>query len=161
MKILSNIPIFETKPYRANVMHLNANCNVSHLAEYLFADFASLTINRKFDNCNDENIRNIAVLSTNVNMLLQNGFSEIQNAILDANQERESMCKRCHQIITEKYDFKLHLLVDYSIFTDKKYAASIGIDKKNCNIRLCTKNFRIQQAAIYHRRYSILPPIRN
>lgn len=60
MKILSNIPILETKPYRANVMHLNANCNVSHLAEYLFADFASLTINRKCDNCNDENIRNIA-----------------------------------------------------------------------------------------------------
>lgn len=130
-KILLNVPIFETKPYRRNIIHLNTNCNVSHLAEYLFADFPSLTINRKCEHCNRENVRNIPVLSVNVNMLLQNGLSDIQNAVLDTNQERQSMCRECNQIIIEKYNFKTHLLIDCSVFTDERYAASIGIVRKN------------------------------
>lgn len=149
-QILNNVPIFETIPYRRNVMHLNANCNVSHLAEYLFADFPSLTINKKCVNCNHENVRNIPVLSINVNILLKNGFSEIQNAVLDANQERKSTCKECHQNVIETYDFKSHLLVDTSIFTDKKYATFIGINKKNTTLGSLPKilDFNKQQYII-------------
>lgn len=106
MKILSNVSIFEIRPYKRNIMHLNANCNVSYLAEYLFVDFPTLIINRKCDNCNHENVRKMPLLSVNVNILLQNGLSEIRTAMLDENHEQKSTCKKCQQIITEKYDFE-------------------------------------------------------
>lgn len=106
-------------------MHLNANCNVGHIAEYLFADIPTMTKTRKCANCNYNNVRNISVLP----VLLQNGFSDIENAILDANHEEQLTCKMCQQIVTENHIFHSHLLIDCSIF-DQKYATFLG-KKKN------------------------------
>lgn len=62
-------------------------------------------------------------------MLSENGLSELRNAILDVNHDKDSMCKECRRNVLEKYNFQSHLFVDYSVSTDKQYAASIGIKK--------------------------------
>jgi len=128
-KIISNIPIFEMQLYR-NVMHLSTNCNVAHLAECLFANFPSLNISKKCQHCNYENLRKVLVVNININIILQNSLSELRNAIIDTNNDRVLMCKECNQSVVGKYNFLSHLLVDCSVFTDKRYAASIGIEKK-------------------------------
>lgn len=144
-KILNNVSIFETERYTRNIMHLNVNCNVAHLAEHLFVDFPSLIITKKCDDCNHENLRKISVLSINVDMLLQTGLSEIRNAILDTNHKKDSTCKKCLQIISENYDFKSHLLIDCSIYTDSRYITSIGIEKKNATLGSVPKILEFNQ----------------
>lgn len=109
------------------MMHLNTNCNVAHLAEYLFVNFPSLIINKKCYHCNYENLQKVLII--NINMFLENGLSAFQNA---NNRDKDSMCKECHQSVLEKYDFQSHLLVDCNVFTDERYAASIfGIQRKS------------------------------
>jgi hypothetical protein len=134
-KILSGVSLFEKTPYRKNVTQLNANCNVSQLAEHLFIDFPSLIISKKCKHCNHEDLRKVPVLNINVDILLRNGISALQNSIIDNNEEKDSMCKKCHQSVHEKYTFQSHLLVDSTTFSDKRYAALIGIKKKNPTLK--------------------------
>lgn len=129
VNILRSVSIFDTTLYKNEVMHLNANCNIAQLAEHLFADFPSMTINKKCHNCNYEHVRKIPVLTTNINILLQNGLSDMEKAILNTNHEKDTTCKNCNQLIIEKYNFKSHLLVDCSAITDRRYAAVIGIQE--------------------------------
>jgi len=126
-KILNNVPIFEMQSYR-NVMHLSTNYNVAHLAECLFANFPSPNISKKCQHCNYENLWKVSI-NININIILQNGLSELRNAIIDTNNDKVSMCKKCNQSVVEKYNFLSHLLVDCNISTDKRYATSIGIEK--------------------------------
>lgn len=144
-KILKDIPIFQCTPYRQNIMHLNTNCNVSHLAEYLFADFPSLTISKKCNHCSHENVRNISVISINIDIILKNGLSKLQDAVLDTNKVRELTCKKCNEFIIENYDFRSHLLIDATVFTDKKYASLIGIDRKDVPLDSILKTLQFHE----------------
>ncbi|KYQ52407.1 hypothetical protein ALC60_08473 [Trachymyrmex zeteki] len=156
-KILNSIPIFEITPYRTNVTNLNANCNVTHLAEHLFVNFPSLITNKKYHRCNHEHLRKIPVISININIILQNGLSALRNTILDTNHDKASTCKKCHESVLEKYTFQSHLIVDCSVFTDGQYIASIGIEKKSAalgsipnKLNMGNKNYIIAGAVSYH-----------
>jgi len=87
-------------------------------------------INKKCHHCN-QHLRKIPLISTNINILLQNGLLTLRNAILDTNYDKASTCKKCHENVLEKFIFQSHLLIDCSVFTDGQYAASIGIEKKS------------------------------
>lgn len=133
------------QPYRANVMHLNTNCNVAHLAEHLFANFPKLSISKKCQHCNHENLRKVPIVTININIILQNGLYDLQNATIDTNYDKNSICKECHQTVLEKYNFQSHLLIDCSVFTDKRYAASIGIEKTNTTLGSVPKILNINK----------------
>ena len=46
------------------------------------------TINKKCHHCNHEHLRKIPLISTNINILLQNGLSTLRKAILDTNYDK-------------------------------------------------------------------------
>jgi len=93
--ILENLPLFRdaTTKYTRKIRRLNANCNVTHLSEYLFKNEPSYVVT-KFCTCGSTNSHASTICNINVDILLQKGLQYIQRAIEDVQMLR-SKCRTC------------------------------------------------------------------
>ena len=138
--ILVDVSIFEVTPYWTNAFKYDLKRRASSGTL-----IPSLIISKNCYHCKHESLWKIPVININVNIILQNGLFELQNAILDTNFDENSTCKKCQESASEKYNFQSHLLIDCSVFTDERYAASIGIKKKSATLGFILKILKIKE----------------
>lgn len=105
------------------VEFLNANCNVNHLIDIIFTNLMPSITRTSFCNQCDYYInRNFATLYINIDILLTEGLSKMQEAINDTVFKRvHKSCSKCTGILTEKYECSSHIILDTSILTDPNY----------------------------------------
>lgn len=120
-EILSSIGLFKcaVKWFTRTIKQLNAECNVSHLAEYLFVDIPSCKIKGSClcgYNFNNSKV----ILSVNVDVLLCEGFGLMQKAI-DNGQIMKRTCKLCKSNISDKVEYGSHVIIDTCVLTDNTY----------------------------------------
>lgn len=130
--ILCKIPIFNKKACTRNVSTLNANCNVAHLAEYLFQDIPSCKTKYNCDNCGHCHERVLQTCNINVNVIFRNGLKDMQQAVNDIIFNNNGTCHTCKNNINRTVTYGSHLLIDTSILSDPTYMheQNISINSK-------------------------------
>lgn len=128
--ILQDIPLFSDAiiTYTRGIKRLNDNCNVAHLAEYIFKNEPSCVFNKSC--CVNLYIRVKLTCNINVNIILQEGLQLLQRVIDDLDKIR-SKCRTCgadYQVSYGKY-----VIIDSSIFTDYRYVIRCLDVKHNLN----------------------------
>lgn len=131
--ILREIPILDHRVKTRHVETLNAKSNVGHLYEYLFAKLPSYIVNTNCHECHHIAETTYPYLNVNVNILLRNGFSEMQNAIGVAELTNSAFCTECktttkNKTITNVYGPQV--MIDTSVFTDQYYLTSMDFEVK-------------------------------
>ncbi|XP_039289118.1 uncharacterized protein LOC111057648 [Nilaparvata lugens] len=122
-EILSNLNLFRDSvtTYETNLKTLNAECNVSHLSEYLFENQPSI-IRKIRCNCGLQSERKCVIVNVNVDKLLDEGLASMEETILDADPLVRRRCSSCGDFVAEEQvEYGPHLLIDLSIFTDENY----------------------------------------
>lgn len=148
-KILCNIPIFNKNVYKVcirNISSSNANCNVAHLAEYLLQDIPSCITTYNCNNCDHSYRRISPICNINVDIILQYGLNNMQQAITnDIITRKESTCSNCKQGINRNISYGSHLIIDTSIFSDHDYMHAQNINKENYHLENITKRVVIDK----------------
>lgn len=128
--ILYDIPLFEKKCTR-NITSLNANCNAAHLIEYLFNIIPSYTTRYSCCKCGHSYERTSPTYNINVDEILQNGLSNIQQAIDDEIIcRRKTTCHKCKSTVSRTMSYGPHIIIDTSIITDEGYIKEKRIQQK-------------------------------
>lgn len=124
--ILQDLSLFRDRvtTYTRNIQRLNANCNVAHLAEYIFKNEPSC-IFKKSCSCSETHSRKTIICSVNVDVLLTQGLQDIQHAINDMKNIR-SNCRTCG--VDNAVTYGKHIIIDTSILTDHTYTATRPVD---------------------------------
>lgn len=119
--ILWDIPIFQgtVTIYTKNIMRLDVECNVAHLAQYLLEKEPS-HMSTVDCSCGYKNRHNNTFISVNVDIILCQGLHLIQEAIEDCITV-ERCCYNCKKHIQCVNEYGSHLLIDTTIFTDPGY----------------------------------------
>lgn len=139
-KILNNIPIFNKKIQTRNITSLNTNCNAAHLAEYLFQNIPSCTTAYNCDNCGHNYKRLSPICNINVNVIIENGLNNMQQAINDDTIARkETTCNNCKKRINRTILYASHLIIDSSILSDPNYTQAQNTEKHNFILDNITK----------------------
>lgn len=127
---LINLPLLQQTSYTRRFNSLDAMCNAALLAEYIFLPLPSVDRNKICTNCHYTNEKKFAVISVNVDILLNKGLQYVQDAINDTSVLKQTCvkCKNSCEII-EKYDPQI--IIDTSILTDPNYLKNIGLEPKS------------------------------
>lgn len=118
-EILNSIGLFRNavKLFTRTIKQLDTECNVAHLAEYLFVDIPSYKI--KGSCLCGHNFSNSKVFLS-INVDVREGFDLMQKAI-DDGQIMKRTCKQCKSIINEEVEYGPHVIIDTSVLTDDTY----------------------------------------
>lgn len=121
-KILISLNLFRKNitVYTRIIKRLNIECNVAHLAEYLFADLPSARSASCI--CGSESQHSNIMIPVDVNILLGNGLTYIQQAI-DSSQIKVRSCRSCKRKQTDEVKYGPHIFIDLSIASDNRYGA--------------------------------------
>jgi len=71
---LINLPLFKQTSYTRRFNSLDAMCNAAHIAEYIFLPLPSVEKNKICKSCHYTNEKIFAIISVNVNILLNKGL---------------------------------------------------------------------------------------
>lgn len=129
--ILCDIAPFVKKACTRNLYSLNANCNAAHLAEILFADIPSSTTTYNCDNCGHNYRRTSPTCNINVDVIIQYGLDNMQQAISDnIIARKEATCNNCKEHVSRSISYGPHLIIDTSVLTDHNYIRNQDIHIK-------------------------------
>lgn len=119
--ILENLPFLQDAItiYTRNIKRLNANCNVAHLAKYLFKSEPSYVFNKSCT-CGITHSHQSTICNININILLQEGLQNIQRAIDDA-KNLSFKCQTCSALTNSIFNYEKQILIDTTVFTDNTY----------------------------------------
>lgn len=123
-KILLGLEMFKQAviTYTRSVQKLDAMCNVSHLAESLFIRDPSY-VKSISCSCGYKVTRSTVWVTVNVDILMEKGLQHMQEAIDDA-PIINVVCHKCKKTVMEERVYGPHLLIDVTVFTDKRYTTS-------------------------------------
>lgn len=138
-----NTTLFQNSEYNRRLNSLDAMCNAAYLAEHAFMNLPSIQRTKICKRCSFQNERNFIFISINVNILLQKGLQDIQEAIDDINNTKHT-CIKCKNEcdITEKYGWQL--IIDTTIFTDPNYLKNNKLQLKTYYLDDIAKTITIQ-----------------
>lgn len=88
-QILSDIGLFKVESFTRTIKRLDAECNVVHLAQYLFSDLPSYKT-EVFCQCVYNFNRQNITLNINVDLILSQGFDIMQHAIDDGHKTKHA-----------------------------------------------------------------------
>lgn len=117
--ILSKVGLFKMESFTRTIKRMDTECNVTHLAQYIFNDIPShktKVLCKCGYNFETQNI----TLSINVDLILCQGFSFMQQAIDDEHKTKRT-CRKCKTLIEDKIEYGPHLIIDTTVVTDDRY----------------------------------------
>lgn len=93
--------------------------------------------------CTFSNERNFTFISVNVNVLLQKGFSYIQDCVDDTSTVKDD-CMKCKNSCDTTETYGTQIMIDTSILADPNYLQDIGMKIKPSNLHEISKQIIIQ-----------------
>lgn len=101
------------------IKRIDTECNVAHLAEYVFHDIPSYKI-KVLCQCGYNFNKQVIIFNVNVDVLLCQGFGFMQDVINNGHITRRT-CKKCKTLIEDEIEYGPHMIIDSSAVTDDKY----------------------------------------
>lgn len=117
---LMETALFQTSKYTRRFQSLDAMCNVAHLAEFTFMTLPSV---RRTKTCTVFKFsieRKFPTISINVDIILNKGFENIQEALNDTLTIKQK-CVKCNTSSDINEDYGPHIIIDTSVLTDNNY----------------------------------------
>ena len=144
--ILWKLPLFaERKRSTPANLSLNANCNVAHLADYLFESIPSYITEYNCDKCGYSHKRTSPTYNINTDEILKNGFNNMQQAIDDTTIcAKKATCYKCKNTTTRTITCGPHIIIDTSITTDKNYMKDYAIQQRKHTLNDVAKTITIE-----------------
>lgn len=117
--ILLQTGLFSMESFTRKIKQMDTECNVAHLAQYIFSDIPSYKTKIVCQcgyNVKNQNI----IFGINIDVILCQGLVSMQKAI-DDGHETQRMCRKCKQLINDDIEYGPHLIIDTSVITDSRY----------------------------------------
>lgn len=139
---LINTSLFQNSEHTRRFNTLDAMCNAAHLAEHTFVNLPSLRRTKICKTCNFLNDRKYIFISINVNILLQKGLQNIQEAIDDTTVVQHS-CIKCNNLCDIQENYGPQIMINTTIFTDSNYIKNNNFQLKTNRLDDIAKNITI------------------
>lgn len=131
--------LFQSSKYTRRFNSLDAMCNAAHLAEYTFVALPSFIRNKTCKVCNVSNERKFPAMSINVDILLNRGLQDIQDALNDTLTFKQT-CIKCNNACDIYETYGPQIMIDTSILTDSNYLKTVKIKSNIYNLDNIAKN---------------------
>lgn len=135
--------LFESSKYTRRFDSLDAMSNAAHLAEYTFVSLPSITRIKTCKVCNISNERKFTAMSINVDILLNKGLQNIQDALNDTMTLRQT-CVKCNNAYEINENYGPQIMIDTSILTDNNYLKTVKIKSNIYNLNNIAKTIIIK-----------------
>lgn len=134
--------LFQSAKYTRRFNSLDAMCNAAHLAEFTFASLPSFTRNKTCTVCNYSNERKFTAISINVDILLNRGLENIQEALNDTITLKQA-CVKCNNLCDINENYGPQIIIDTSILTDTNYLKTTEANLNTYNLDSIAKTIII------------------
>ncbi|KAK2578404.1 hypothetical protein KPH14_012736, partial [Odynerus spinipes] len=118
-EILSRTGLFEMHSFTRKIKQMDSECNVAHLAQYIFSDIPSYKT-KVACQCGYEIKNENIIFGINIDVILWHGFGSMQQAV-DDGHETQRTCRNCKRLIEDNIEYGPHLIIDTSVVTDDRY----------------------------------------